>query len=426
MSTNKTTLNPWTSALVAAGVISAAAVLQAEEAQNPVMTALSSTTISGYVDTSAIWKMGPDTGTAQLPGRSFDGADKQNQFNLNVVELNIGRPVDEGVSWGAGYNVSLLFGPDANTFGTNSSLGDDNDSDFAIKNAYVALRAPVGNGLDFKVGVWDTIVGYEVFEAGNNPNYSRSYGYYLEPYTHTGVLASYQVSDVLTIQGGIADDATRINYHSSRGKFTYMGGLTLTAPDSMGFLSGAQLSGGVISQGRKGMPNAYNYYVGLTAPTPIEQVSVGAAFDYYGTSEYSNDTTEYGYSLAGYVVCQATEKMKLAGRVEWAKTGDALFAGRTVEDRIQQLTGDNDSDSASCYKEGRSSDIAGLIGETGIEPVASVEQEFLATTVTLDYSLWANVISRAEFRWDHDLNGAQSIAGMKNAYSLALNVIYNF
>jgi len=415
MSTNKTTLNPWTSALVAAGVISAAAVLQAEEAQNPVMTALSSTTISGYVDTSAIWKMGPDTGTAQLPGRSFDGADKQNQFNLNVVELNIGRPVDEGVSWGAGYNVSLLFGPDANTFGTSSFLGDWNVSDFTVKNAYVALRAPVGNGLDFKVGVWDTIVGYEVFEAGNNPNYSRSYGYYLEPYTHTGVLASYQVSDVLTIQGGIANDATQINYHPSRGKFTYMGGLTLTAPDSMGFLSGAQLSGGVISQGRKGMPNAYNYYVGLTAPTPIEQVSVGAAFDYYGTSEYSN-----------YVVCQATEKMKLAGRVEWAKTGDALFTGLTVPGRIQQLAGaflndvgEADIEPAS-YDYGEDgwgdSDIAGLIGNilgAGNAPV-------------LDYSLWANVISRAEFRWDHDLNSAQSIAGMDNAYSLALNVIYNF
>ena len=40
------------------------------------------------------------------------------------------------------------MGPDANVLGTASTgLG----TDFAIKQAYVALRVPVGNGLDFKV-----------------------------------------------------------------------------------------------------------------------------------------------------------------------------------------------------------------------------------------------------------------------------------
>ncbi|MCD6339395.1 MAG: hypothetical protein J7M29_08480, partial [Verrucomicrobia bacterium] len=119
-----------------------------------------------------------------------------------------------------------------------------------------------------------------------------------------------------------------------------------------------------------------------------------------------------------------------------AKTGDALFTGLTVPGRIQQLAGAflNDVGKAdiepASYDYGEDgwgdSDIAGLIGNILGAGNAPVEQEFLATTVTLDYSLWVNVISRAEFRWDHDLNGAQSIAGMKNAYSLALNVIYNF
>src|SRR5436189_74782 len=69
-------------------------------------------------------------------------------------------------------------------------------------------RAPVGNGLDIKLGVWDTLVGYEVFESPNNPNFSRSYGYFIEPTHHTGVLLSYHVTDWLSVSGGVANGWT--------------------------------------------------------------------------------------------------------------------------------------------------------------------------------------------------------------------------
>ena len=39
---------------------------------------------------------------------------------------------------------------------------------------------------------FDTIVGYESTTAGNNPNYSKSYGYNIEPTTHTGILGNLQ------------------------------------------------------------------------------------------------------------------------------------------------------------------------------------------------------------------------------------------
>src|SRR5712664_3238948 len=138
-------------------------VAQAEEKLSALQTALSSTTISGYVNTSAQWDAG--TGNANVPGFAYNNG-KQDGFNLNVVKLTIERPLDEG-QWSAGYKADLVFGPDANALATTSSgLAV---SDFGVKQAYVALRAPVGNGLDAKLGVWDTIVGYETFDAGNNP-----------------------------------------------------------------------------------------------------------------------------------------------------------------------------------------------------------------------------------------------------------------
>ena len=85
--------NKWTLALAAVGMVSLGSVAQAEEAQHQVLTALSSTTLSGYVDTSAIWKFGTDRHDASytgIPGRTFDGtADKLDGFNLEVVKLTL-------------------------------------------------------------------------------------------------------------------------------------------------------------------------------------------------------------------------------------------------------------------------------------------------------------------------------------------------
>ena len=371
-----------TRTLVALGIISAASAVVAEETATPLLTALSATTLSGYVDTSAIWLFG--TGNS-LPGRSFDGSDKQDGFNLNVVSLAIEKPLDEA-AWSAGYRAQLLFGPDANTLGSLSTLGSAS-GDFAIKNAYVTLRAPVGDGLTLKLGVWDTIMGYEVFEAGNNPNYSRSYGYYIEPIIHTGVLVSYTFADWLTVSGGIADGGGKnnINFRTPvESLLSYVASIALTAPESAGFLKGATLYAGVMDSGIAGAKDMVNLYLGATFPTPLTGLSVGVAYDYRANGLFDRS---YENAAGGYLSWQATEKLKLHGRAEYA-TGSNGAYGFTQD------------------------------GHT----------ELFGLTATVDYRLWANAITRLEFRWDKDLSGdGQFLDGTKeNAASLALNVIYKF
>src|ERR1039458_3004489 len=63
--------NAWTLALISAGGVSLLAVAHAEESTNVVLTAISTTTISGYVDTSAHWN--PGTGNLNLPTYSPNG-----------------------------------------------------------------------------------------------------------------------------------------------------------------------------------------------------------------------------------------------------------------------------------------------------------------------------------------------------------------
>src|SRR4051812_32055039 len=192
-------VNKWTLGLAAVGLVTLPTLSQAEEKPSAVMTALSATTISGYVDTSAQWDIG--TGNANPPGFIYNRG-KQDGFNLDKVKLRIEKPLDEA-QWSAGYRADLLFGPDANTFGSTSSF--TTSSDFAIQQAYVALRAPVVNGLDFKLGVFDSIIGYESHDSVNNPNFTRSYGTTIEPHTHTGLLVTYQAIDWLGLAAGVAN-----------------------------------------------------------------------------------------------------------------------------------------------------------------------------------------------------------------------------
>jgi Putative beta-barrel porin-2, OmpL-like. bbp2 len=167
--------NKWTLGLAAVGVVSLASAARADEKMSSLQTALSNTTISGYVSASFNWAVYPgnyqDSPAGYIP---FQGINKENGFNLDVVKLSISKPQDES-PWASGYQVDLLFGPDAVGYNTSANAYSGY-SDFAIKQAYVSLRTPIGNGIDWKIGVFDSPLGYEVFDAGSNPNYTRSWG----------------------------------------------------------------------------------------------------------------------------------------------------------------------------------------------------------------------------------------------------------
>lgn len=404
------TVNKWTLALASLGVVSLASAAYAEEQANSVLTSLSSTTLSGYVDTSAQWNFG--TGNANLPPYAFGGASKADGFNLNVVQLRIESPMDEN-EWAAGYRVDLWAGPDANSLNTASLFGNGSpsgNSDFAVRQAYVALRAPVGNGLDFKVGVFDTIIGYESVDATVNPNYTRSYGQAIEPTTHTGVLASYRLSEVFSASAGVANTVgpningrafapvQTANDHAESYK-TYMGSLALTAPESMGFLAGSTLYAGIVN-GFSGSVDEVttSYYMGATVATPVTGLRLGAALDVLDVQNTGGET----WTLAGYATMQATEKLSLHLRGEYLKDrGD------------QKYFTAYDAGTGTFY--------------------ATSPDEVLAITATAQYDLWKNVISRLELRWDHALTGDGIYGGtssgdgdLKNAWMLAANIIYRF
>jgi hypothetical protein len=367
--------------------------VQAEEKASPLATALASTTISGYVDTSAQWNFG--TGNANMPPYAFGGTSKADGFNLNVVQLSISKPVDEG-EWGAGYTVDLWFGPDANTLASQSTLATGGPSDFGIRQAYVALHTPGGNGIDWKLGVFDTILGYEVLGSPNNPNFTRSYGFTIEPTTHTGLQASYKVCDALSVCACVVDTFGptingRANPPKAESYKAYMGSIALTAPESWGWAKGSTLNAAVINGFNSTAPiggvadNQTSLYVGSTVNTPVSGLKVGACFDYADFHNQGAGAGTYQWVVGGYASYQATEKLSFHGR-----------------------------------------------GEYFVTDVPGSDTEIYELTATIQYDLWKNVLSRLEFRWDHG-DGVAYFGGttagepnQKNATELIASVTYKF
>jgi hypothetical protein len=419
--------NKWTLGLAAVGVVSLTSAARADETKiSQLNTALSDTTISGYVDVSA--QFNPNGSSGGSPNYNF--GNKANGINLNVVDIALDKPLDQS-PWASGYHVELWLGPDAQALGTTPTSSTTHttfygnyhttgSSPAAIRQAYIALRTPIGNGIDWKIGVFDTIVGYESTTSGNNPNYTRSYGYNMEPTSHTGILGTYKINDIATVQAGVADTsyagggAYSAAYNNQMYLPTVMGGVTLTAPDSFGWSKGATLafdiintsgslaqnpgSNGTVNNGVTNTGNgngATTYYAGVTLPTPIAALKFGASFDYLN----ARDVSQNEWVGAVYSTYQFSDKLSLNLRAE--------------------------------YLDAQSLDASGAYTATSTGYNQAHE-----ITATIQYALWANVLTRLEVRWDHSnhtgaggyYSNVSSGVGtpQADAFLLAAQAIYTF
>jgi len=358
-------MNKWTMGLAAAGVVSLASTAQAEE--NSVLTALSSTVISGSVEASYNGTFSQDNNLYGDQG-----------FVANGASLAIGSPLGEG-DYSAGFNVGLLLGQRASAFAgyTRGALDSDEqpvDADnFLVKNANIGLNLPFGNGVDLTVGLFDTIVGYEVEASASNPNVDRSYGYDLEPFTHTGVLASTSLTESVSVSLGLANsfDSTAGLHNGTiagDGNFAYLAGVEVTAPDNLGFLAGSTVYVGYVNGAGSGVDNDSEdklLYVGASMASPIEGISLGVAYD---DREYGNGQDDAD-AVAVYAVFDISDGVSLAARYD---------------------TVDDGSDTKSMW------------------------------STTLGYSIWDNVLTRLEYNYETGdrANGDSS--------AFALNLYYQF
>ena len=169
-----------------------------------VLTA-SGLTATGYVAASYYHSNGYST------DHQFDN--KHDSFQLDQAAFILAYQPKE--AFGALVNVAA--GQDMKVL--NAAEGSDPNT-FDVVQGFLQY---VGGPLTVIAGKYVTLAGAEVIAPTGNMNFSRSFLFYAEPLTHTGIRATYALSDSLSVIAGINNGWNYSSLSTSGSKTGEMG-----------------------------------------------------------------------------------------------------------------------------------------------------------------------------------------------------------
>jgi hypothetical protein len=208
---------------------------------NFVETAQKGVKLSGYVDAGYSYNFTGSGNQSVVNSRLGSDTAAAGDFNLYAVKLALEKALTSENKAQAGFRADVMIGEDANYLqnrdsGTATTVTNDdqNSNSLFLEQAYVSIRAPVGNGWDFKVGKFVSILGYEVIERPANMNIT--YGLLFQnayPLWYTGVLSSYRFDDYLDAKLGVVNGSNSDNNTTTSGNgdgVAVLAALNVTAP----------------------------------------------------------------------------------------------------------------------------------------------------------------------------------------------------
>jgi hypothetical protein len=157
----------------------------------------------GYVEAYYAYNLNrPSNGITNF--RGFD--DRHNTFTLSNVALGANfeaGPVGGRLILQIGSTPSTYYMSEPHHAGANGASASGPESWKHLQEAFVTYRAPVGRGLLLQLGLCASPIGIEVFAVKDNWNWSRSNLFFGFPYYHTGLRATYELSDEVSATVGL-------------------------------------------------------------------------------------------------------------------------------------------------------------------------------------------------------------------------------
>ena len=157
--------------------------------------------LTGHIDVGYTNLRGSGKFVSGINSRVFDF--DRNVTSLHAVDLQFAKTPENGF----GGLVDLTLGKDADTIASYGTIDKNRGPANGVDKRADVTQAFVHYGagpLTLIAGKFVTLSGAEVIKSAADTNYSRSilFGYAI-PFTHTGVRATYKVSDTLTLVGGV-------------------------------------------------------------------------------------------------------------------------------------------------------------------------------------------------------------------------------
>jgi len=196
--------------------------------------------LSGYVDAGYSYNFNSSSKSA-VRGRFGTDEASRGDFNLYAFKVALEKTLTSENKAQAGFRADVMIGEDSYYLANRNASGagnwDNNDNQNSnqlfLEQAYVSIRAPVGNGWDFKVGKFVSILGYEVIERPANMNVTYGLLFDAMPLYYTGVLSSYKFDDYLDAKLGVVNGSNSDNNTTTSGLgdgCAVLASLNVTAP----------------------------------------------------------------------------------------------------------------------------------------------------------------------------------------------------
>ena len=437
-------MNKQISAILAAAFVAITSTLLADSApeasaqdtkkmvqNNFVETAQKGIKLSGYVDAGYSYNF---NGQPQQVVAGREGVDTayKGDFNLYAVKIALEKALTSENKAQAGFRTDVMIGEDANYLinretgvSRSDNSANNNSNALFLEQAYVSIRAPVGNSWDFKVGKFVSILGYEVIERPANMNVTYGLLWQQFPLYYTGVLSSYRFDDYIdakigVVNGSNSDNNTTTNL--SGDGCAVLAAVNVTAPGGNANWSNnfqyssnaenntadAQTGGSSTSVGKlnnssgTGYTFIYNSW-GNWAPKFADDKLLFAFNSVLGTANSNNSATAGNsggstwYGAGAYAKYQFNDWFSLCSRGEY-------------------LGGNN----------------LGLV--SGFPPYSEAGLSWWEYTLTAGFNVIDNLLVRAEYRMDWGTNSTQgnlnniqgSGFGSGPSYYAGAEIVYSF
>ena len=383
--------------------------------------------LSGYVDTGYSYNFtGAANGTSDVTGRLDSDTAAKGDFNLYAFKIALEKALTAENKTQAGFRTDVMIGEDANFLinrvtGYNQDNNQQNSNSLFLEQAYVEIRAPVGNGWDFKVGKFVSILGYEVIERPSNMNTTYGLLWQQMPLYYTGVLSSYKFDDYLdaklgVVNGSNSDNNTTTNPNAGDG-VALLAALNVTAP-------GGNANWSNNFQYSSNNDNNTSYNVGLSSTSNgVENFSSGTGYTFIYNSwgnwapKFANDKLLFAFnSLLGTSSTNDNDQVGTQAGTTWFGAG--AYAKYQFNDwfslcsRGEYLGGNNPQ----------------KINSTSLVNTGLSLWEY---TLTAGFNVIDNLLIRAEYRLDW---GNQSVISSPNlgvtssgpAHYAGAEVVYSF
>lgn len=363
-------------------------------------------------------------------GQTF--TDHANEATINQILLTANKALDPKNSdfqWG--FKLQGMYGSDARYtqylgIFNNATPGDRYQFDIVEANALFHLPVLTDGGVDLKLGLYPTPLGYETIDPSTNPFYSHSYIFQFGlPFKHTGGLAVVHVNDMVDLYGGL-DTGTNTTFGPLGENNSALGGIA-------GFnltLMGGNLT--ILALTHAGPDDSWRSFVGTGK-------NVNGYWRYY------NDVA---------ITYKATDALTLVTELNWARD-DYGSAGKAVNGfGVAQYASYALSDTltlngrAELWRDDNNFFVAALSGNNdpvrvqqglSVTPVAvgGTNATYTALTVGVTYKPTlpapvSGMLIRPELRWDHAFSNGKMFntnlpaKGTLDNVTLAADVVLTF